>query len=62
LTKNPLPSPRSISTAVLVNDSVPNPAVTLLAMQWGQFLDHDLTLTPTFKNSKDIENKYQDSK
>ncbi|XP_046458190.1 chorion peroxidase-like [Daphnia pulex] len=51
LTKNPLPSPRSISTAVLVNDSVPNPAVTLLAMQWGQFLDHDLTLTPTFKNN-----------
>jgi len=55
LTKSPLPSPRLISKTILVNDSVPNPAVSLLAMQWGQFLDHDLTSTPTFKNAEGKE-------
>lgn len=41
------PSPRLISTTVLANESLPHYANTLMVMQWGQFLDHDLILTPT---------------
>ncbi|XP_046656130.1 chorion peroxidase-like [Daphnia pulicaria] len=48
LTRSPLPSARLISTSVLNNNSFPRLDVSLLTMQWGQFLDHDLTSTPTF--------------
>ncbi|XP_032794680.2 peroxidase [Daphnia magna] len=52
---HPLPNPRFLSTSITVNDTVPDPSVTLLTMQWGQFLDHDLTLTPTFTRSDGTE-------
>ena len=42
------PSPRAITNAVLQNESLPNYGNTLIVMQFGQFLDHDMTITPTF--------------
>ncbi|KAL0278790.1 UNVERIFIED_CONTAM: hypothetical protein PYX00_000497 [Menopon gallinae] len=39
----PLPSPRKISTTVLWDKNVPSTSVTHLLMQWGQFIDHDIT-------------------
>ena len=41
-----MPSPRLISTTVTINESLPSYEATLLTMQFGQFLDHDLTFTP----------------
>jgi len=51
---NPLPSPRSISSMVHRESSEDTPPFTMLVMQWGQFIDHDLTSTPQsrgFNNS-----------
>ncbi len=45
----PLPSARLITTTVTVNESVSNPNVSFMTMQWGQFLDHDLTKITQFK-------------
>lgn len=42
----PLPSTRLISTTVTVNESVSDTEASLITMQWGQFLDHDLTQAP----------------
>lgn len=57
-----LPSPRTLSTALISHEDHPNKEFTLLLMQWGQFLDHDLTHTPLNKGTleeqeKDIEDK-----
>ncbi|XP_067144092.1 uncharacterized protein [Centruroides vittatus] len=41
-----LPSPRYISTNVHYDISAPHLRYSLMLMQWGQFLDHDLTFTP----------------
>ena len=41
-----LPSPRQLSSALISNEDHPDNDFTLLLMQWGQFLDHDITLTP----------------
>ena len=40
-----LPSTRFISTTVTVNESVSDTVASLLTMQFGQFMDHDLTQT-----------------
>ena len=45
----PLPSPRSLSSATVVNRDDVYEDYTLFVMQWGQFLDHDLTHTPITK-------------
>ena len=44
-----LPSPRLISTTIAHNESEPENRASLLTMQWGQFLDHDIALTPSVK-------------
>lgn len=50
VTGKPLPNPRKIST--IVHGSLQSPKDfkhTLALMQWGQFLDHDITLTPMIR-------------
>ncbi|KAI9556896.1 hypothetical protein GHT06_016690 [Daphnia sinensis] len=47
-----LPNPRLITTSVTVNKSVSESQASLLTMQWGQFLDHDLTSTAIAKTSR----------
>ncbi|XP_071086488.1 myeloperoxidase-like [Haliotis cracherodii] len=50
-----LPSPRLISTRVHRSISRKSSDNTLLVMQWGQFIDHDLTGTPV--HSDDLATK-----
>ena len=54
-----LPSARLISINVIPDVHVPSELYTHNVMQWGQFLDHDLTHTPLFrlgnKNSSGIQ-------
>ncbi|XP_069177766.1 salivary peroxidase/catechol oxidase-like isoform X1 [Procambarus clarkii] len=45
----PLPSPRSISSRVIIDRDNLYDNFTILIMQWGQFLDHDITHTPITK-------------
>ncbi|KRT84926.1 peroxidase [Oryctes borbonicus] len=42
-----LPSPRKISTTIHRDRNRSVQVITLMLMQWGQFLDHDITLTAT---------------
>ncbi|KAL7641463.1 UNVERIFIED_CONTAM: hypothetical protein RMT77_007334 [Armadillidium vulgare] len=46
-----LPSARRISSRIHIEKPSQNNKFTLLLMQWGQFLDHDLILTPIAKGS-----------
>lgn len=47
-----LPSTRLVSTTVTLNNSISHNDASFITMQWGQFMDHDLTLTPQFTISK----------
>lgn len=54
VTGNTLPSPRTISTTIHNDISHLHSRYTLMVMQFGQFLDHDITFTPVnkgFQNS-----------
>jgi len=42
----PLPSPRTVSSRVHIDASHLSNVHTMLLMQYGQFVDHDITLTP----------------
>ncbi|XP_042860058.1 uncharacterized protein LOC122245949 isoform X3 [Penaeus japonicus] len=48
-----LPSPRLISTNMHNDVSAPHVRYTLMVMQWGQFIDHDVIFTPVNKGFQD---------
>jgi len=49
----PLPNPRLVSTTVHKNEGHDAAQFTMMVMQWGQFVDHDLTNTPTTRGFGD---------
>eukprot|EP00095_Tigriopus_kingsejongensis_P000525 snap_masked-scaffold356_size197960-processed-gene-0.10 protein:Tk00525 transcript:snap_masked-scaffold356_size197960-processed-gene-0.10-mRNA-1 annotation:"Peroxidasin" len=49
VTGPPLPNVRSVSTRVHHDASNLDTRFTLMLMQWGQFLDHDITSTPSIR-------------
>ena len=51
-----LPNPRWMSQKNHPDEDLPDTRYTHMVMQFGQFLDHDLTLTP--KDGKDVRFHY----
>ena len=53
----PLPSARLVSISVVPDIDSPSPTETIWLMQYGQFINHDLTMTPVFRmsNGQDIQ-------
>ncbi|VVD00797.1 unnamed protein product [Leptidea sinapis] len=49
VTGTPLPSPRTVSTVIHPDISNLHTRYTLMTMQFAQFLDHELTMTPIHK-------------
>ena len=50
---SPLPNPRAVSTRILERLEELDPRYNLMVMQWGQFIDHDLAMTPQYKGPQD---------
>ncbi|KAF2367819.1 hypothetical protein FHG87_001411 [Trinorchestia longiramus] len=50
---SPLPSARTLSAEIISENNNVYDDYTLLVMQWGQFLDHDITHTPITKGMDD---------
>lgn len=49
----PLPGARSITSVVHVEEGFSDHAATTLVVSWGQFMDHDFTLTGTMLSKFD---------
>jgi hypothetical protein len=49
----PLPDARRISFTVAQDRDIPQHIQTVMLMQWGQFTDHDLTITAISKICND---------
>ena len=47
----PLPSARLVSLNLVPDVDTPSDTDTSHVMQWGQFVDHDLTHTPLFRSA-----------
>ena len=45
-----LPLPRIVSTTLAKDVDLQEPKFTLIVMQWGQFVDHDLTLSASTRS------------
>lgn len=43
VTGKPLPSARLVTTGIHEDKDIPLASITHMLMQWGQFVDHDLT-------------------
>ena len=54
-----LPNPRTISFTLSTDKDAPHHMNTLMLMQWGQFLDHDLSHTAISKISDDPSGKFE---
>ncbi|CAL4061230.1 unnamed protein product, partial [Meganyctiphanes norvegica] len=50
-----LPNPRKISRILSNSKERKTPKVTLMVMQWGQFIDHDVTLTPEREHHEPVD-------
>ncbi|XP_022242090.1 chorion peroxidase-like [Limulus polyphemus] len=53
--RTPLPSARHLSNALIQHQDRPHPRASVMLMQWGQFLDHDMThsaVTTGFNGAK----------
>ncbi|CAL4121670.1 unnamed protein product, partial [Meganyctiphanes norvegica] len=53
--KKPLPNPRQISRILSSSTQRNTPQVSLMLMQWGQFIDHDVTLTPEREHEEPVD-------
>ncbi|CAL4122586.1 unnamed protein product, partial [Meganyctiphanes norvegica] len=50
-----LPNPRKISRILSNSKKRKTPKVTLMVMHWGQFIDHDVTLTPVMELHEPVD-------
>ena len=48
-----LPSPRAVSNAIHTASEADTKQFTMMVMQWGQFVDHDITSTPQSRGFND---------
>ena len=52
--RNNLPEPRKVSAAFHTSQEMPDQVHSLMTMQFGQFLDHDITFTPEVEEAEPL--------